>query len=526
MYKNSKKKRKVIAIVAIVVIAAMVMTMLLSALAVPAAADEKETIRDNIYIGEVAVGGMDASQADAVVQSYMEEIADQKVVLTVGSRFVEATVEELGLSENIQEIVAEALEYGSVGNLIRRFKEQKDLEKNDQVLPLIMNVDEQKVREFLEEHLDELNQDAVDFGLTRENGAFRVIEGKDGIAVQVDESVRLLKEYFAKGWTGEDRIELASAVTKPLGSREELEAVKDVLGSFSTNYSTSASGRKTNVANGCTRINGSVVYPGQTFSVYEAVQPFTAENGYALAGSYENGTTVESYGGGICQVSTTLYNAVIRSELEIVERSGHSMLVSYVDPSADAAIAGTYKDLKFKNNTEAPIYIEGYSDGATLKFTIYGKETRPANRSVSFVSETTSTTEPTVEYRATSDPIGVFSQVQSSHTGKTARLWKVVTVDGVEQSREVFNNTTYRMSPTIYAVGTASSSSEATAAMKAAIASKDTATIKAAAAKWNAEALKQQEEEAKKNEEEAANNAAESHPGENEASDPVSDTAE
>lgn len=103
-----------------------------------------------------------------------------------------------------------------------------------------------------------------------------------------------------------------------------------------------------NVRNGASKINGSIIYPGEEFSVHDAVVPFNAENGYELAGSYENGTTVETYGGGICQVSTTLYNAVIRAELEITERSAHSMIVSYVEPSMDAAISGEYKDLKFR----------------------------------------------------------------------------------------------------------------------------------------------------------------------------------
>ena len=143
-------------------------------------------------------------------------------------------------------------------------------------------------------------------------------------------------------------MELAAEVTKPQGSEEELSKVKDVLGTFSTNYASSASGRKANIANGSKKINGSVIYPGEEFSVYQTVSPFNADNGYKLAGAYENGTTVDAYGGGICQVSTTLYNAVIRAELEVTERSGHSMIVGYVDPSADAAIAGEYKDLSLK----------------------------------------------------------------------------------------------------------------------------------------------------------------------------------
>ena len=123
-------------------------------------------------------------------------------------------------------------------------------------------------------------------------------------------------------------------------------------------------------------VDGLVVYPGETISVSEAIGPTTAENGYYPAGSYENGTTVETYGGGICQVSTTLYNAVIRAELEIVTRAAHSMIVSYVEPSMDAAIADGIKDLQFKNNQETPIYIEGYTSGGIIYFNIYGKETR------------------------------------------------------------------------------------------------------------------------------------------------------
>ena len=86
-------------------------------------------------------------------------------------------------------------------------------------------------------------------------------------------------------------------------------------------------------------------------------------NGYANAAAYENGQVVDSIGGGVCQISTTLYNAALLAEMEIVQRQNHSMIVTYVDPSNDAAIAGTYKDLKIKNPYDTPIYIEGYTSG-------------------------------------------------------------------------------------------------------------------------------------------------------------------
>ncbi len=226
------------------------------------------------------------------------------------------------------------------------------------------------------------------------------------------------------------------------------------------------------------------MYPGEEFSVYDAISPMDAENGYELAGSYENGTTVQTYGGGVCQVSTTLYNAVIRAELEVTERYAHSMIVNYVKPSSDAAIAGTSKNLKFKNNQKAPVYIEGYTSGGVLYFTVYGQETRDPKREVIFESETTGTTEAGVQFKATSAAVGSISKVQSAHQGKTAQLWKIVKVNGVEQSREVFNKSTYKASPTIYEVGTSSENPEATAAMKAAIASNDLGTVQSAAAQW------------------------------------------
>ncbi|MCC8028402.1 MAG: VanW family protein [Lachnospiraceae bacterium] len=469
---------------------------------------DDETISEGIYIGSVAVGGMMLDEAAEAINDYVEEISQNTVTLTADESSIETTLEELGFAADVDSVLWEALQYGQTGNLVQRYKEQKDLEVEDQILPLTLTADEEQIEAVLEEHAAEINQEAVDYGLTREDGEFVIVEGQNGLEVDVETSVALIADYFSDGWQDDPDIELAVAVTEPQGTEEELSKVQDVLGTYSTNYSSSASGRKTNVKNGALKINGSVVYPGETFSVYEAVSPFSEENGYALAGSYENGTTVETYGGGICQVSTTLYNAVIRAELEVTERYGHSMIVAYVDPSADAAIAGTYKDLKFVNNTDAPIYIEGAADGAAIRFTIYGEETRPSNREVTFESETTGTTEATVQFRASSAAIGSVTKVQSSHTGKTARLWKIVTVDGVEESREVFNTTTYQMSPTIYEVGTASSSAEATAAMNAAIASGDLATIQAAAAQWSDAALQAAAEseaaEAEAAEEEAA----------------------
>ena len=159
----------------------------------------------------------------------------------------------------------------------------------------------------------------------------------------------------------------------------------------------------------------------------------------------------------MCQISTTLYNASLEAELEIVQRQNHSMTVGYVKPSEDAAIAGTYKDLKFKNNYETPIYIEGSVSGSTLTFTAYGKETRPANRTIEFVSETLGTIDPGAPTEKVDNSLAPGARVKESsgHIGKKSRLWKVVYVDGVETEREILHTDTYMASKALYRIGPA-----------------------------------------------------------------------
>lgn len=244
------------------------------------------------------------------------------------------------------------------------------------------------------------------------------------------------------------------------------------------------------------KVDGTILYPGEEFDLAKTVSPFTQENGYELAGAYQNGTVVESFGGGICQVATTLYNAVIRAELEITMRFNHSMLVHYVEPSMDAAIAGNYKDLKFKNNLDAPVYIEGYCSGGIIYFNVYGKETRPSNREISFESETVSKTDPKVQFTMDASlTAGSVSVTQSGQSGCIAQLWKIVKVDGKQQSRDLFNKSNYQATPKLITIGTKDATSETLSALKAAITIGDEAKVRSAAAGLKTNAQKKEEEQ-------------------------------
>lgn len=452
-------------------------------------AEEEERIAQGVYIGNVNVGGMTAEEAENAVESYVQSVKDATITLEAGERSITVPASEFGIAFSGENVVNTAMDICKSGNLIKRYKDTKDLENGTKVVEMSLTVDHTAVADLLDTQAANLNQDAVDYGLVRESSGFTITEGRQGIAVNVDESVSAVEEFFNGSWDGSDAaVSLVADIVDPKGSMEELSKVTDLLGSYHTNFSGSTENRCENVRLATSKINGTVLYPGEEFSVHDAISPIDAEGGYQLAGAYENGQTVESYGGGVCQVSTTLYNAVLLAELEVTQRSNHSMIVTYVSPSMDAAIAGDYKDLKFKNNQDIPIYIEGYISGKDLYFNIFGEETRPSNRKVTYESEIVSEEDPGTQFVATADPAGTLTKTQGKHLGYVARLWKIVTVDGVEESREIWNNSTYRSSPKIVNVGTASEDPNVTAAINAAIATGDEATIYAAVAPYNAAA--------------------------------------
>lgn len=424
-----------------------------------AEAKSDNTIKAGIYIGDISVAGMTADEARDAVNGYIDSLQEVEITLLVTEEnSVTVTAGELGISWGNPEIVDAAASLGAQGNIVQRYKALKDLEKENKVYEIELDFDIVAINRILADECRQYDTTAVDMGLVLENGVFSIREGQTGYALDVEDSIDVIYDYLAGEWNHEAcSIQLSVAVSEPRGSEEELLMVKDLLGTFTTSYSTSNSNRSANIANGCRLINGTLLYPGDEFSTCDTVTPFTERNGYYLAGSYLNGKVVDSLGGGICQVSTTLYNAVLLSELEVTERYNHSMIVTYVNPSADAAISDSSgKDFRFVNNTDYPIYIEGYTTpNKEITFNIYGVETRSAGRTVEYVGEVLETIRPESDtiYPDASQPIGYIGNVEGAHIGYKARLWKIVKEDGVEVSREVINNSSYKMVPRSAVVG-------------------------------------------------------------------------
>lgn len=440
--------------------------------AAAAAAAASLTAKSGVYIEDINVEGMNAAQIQDAIQNKLNTLTSNVMHITVGNNHADATMGELGINYSNTDVINQALSVGQRGNVLQRFKREQDVKKNGPTtLQLKYAVNPDNVRSIVEQRVaGQFNVAPVNAGLEMTSyGVFNVTASQDGVSVKTDDGINKIVNYVANEWHGGDAtVALDTETAAAKGSADQLALVKDVLGEGTTTY-TGSEGKIQNLMVGTQKVSGHVVYPGDEFSVQDMMVPFTEENGYYNAPSYENGEVVDSLGGGVCQVATTLYQALMQAEIQITERFNHSMIVHYVDPSKDATIAEGSKDLKFVNNTDAPIYIYGTAGDGSIHFTVFGHETRDvAHRTVSYESEVLSQTDPTDAIKTSAD-VG-FGQTTTSYgyEGKVARLWKIVTVDGVEQSREVFNNSTYMMTPNYTIYGTAGASDEQAAALKAA----------------------------------------------------------
>lgn len=422
-----------------------------------AAAGDNSGICSGVSVDQVDVSGMTEKDAQAAVTDLVKSLQGKVITITVGNKTVDKTMGDLGYTANVMDVVEEAVHYGRTGNLIKRYKELKDAGQGNVTLPLTFTYDESKIKNIVKKDVSAYNMEPVNAGVSIKNGKLLYTDEVSGSKVNVEDTTKLIIDAV-KNWNRQD-ITVNSVVDAdmPVYTKDIVQKCDTVLGSYTTQYASSAQGRAANLANGARLINNTVIYPGETFSAYKYLSPFTVANGYYVAGAYLKGKVIDSVGGGACQVTTTLYNAVLNAELEIIERQSHSMTISYVDLSRDAAIAGTSKDFKFKNNTDVPILIQAWTQDRRITFRIWGHETRDtANRTIKFVTKILSKTNPSTDV-VTKDPSmpTTYRKVTTpAHIGYRAQLYKVIYENGAEVSRTLVNTSYYQAAARCITIGT------------------------------------------------------------------------
>ncbi|NLJ95917.1 MAG: hypothetical protein GX321_02085 [Clostridiales bacterium] len=421
------------------------------------AEETKDTICNGVFIDTIDVSGMTVKEAQEALDNHINKLRNTSFAILVGDKSIIITMGDLDYKYEANNHIRSAIGLGKSGNLIKRYKDNKDIEYGKKVYPLTYTYDEAKLRKIIEVEAKKLEVQPVNASYTRENGVFIYTDHKLGSIMDIEPTFKAVKENL-DNWNRMGFVVNAHVLdVEPEFTRAKLEQKKSVLGEYTTQYTSSSEDRAANLANGARLINNALLYPGDVFSSYDYLLPFSVDNGYYVAGSYNAGRIEQSIGGGACQVTTTLYNAVLFSELDVVERSAHSMTVSYVDLGYDAAIAEGSKNFQFKNNTDMPILIEAFSEDRKITFRIWGYESRDSNRKIEFINKVIKEISPPSKEKITEDPTKPTSYkkvTQKARKGYEAELYKVIYVDGVEVDRVLVNKSYYHAEPAHVTVGT------------------------------------------------------------------------
>lgn len=294
----------------------------------------------------------------------------------------------------------------------------------------------------------ELNAEASPARYDKETG--KVVDGTVGVVVDV-ESAKTVLDAAAEG----ERIQLPAQINYPEMTAQEMEAVlfKDLLGTTTTNVS-GTSTRRGNVKLAGEAVNGTILNSGDIFDYNKVVGERTTARGYGAAATYVNGQTVDTVGGGICQVSSTVYLAALLSNLEITERYNHRFYPGYITLGMDATVSWGGPEFRFKNNTDFPIRIDVTYANSKLTVSFYG--TKTDDTYVKMTREVLSTTGYETEYVETDElEYGTQKQKQSGYTGYKVKSYRnVYSGDGKLISSTLEATSDYKSRDEIILVGT------------------------------------------------------------------------
>ena len=301
---------------------------------------------------------------------------------------------------------------------------------------------------LLDEYFDTFKEATY---ILEQDGTITVTEDCPGVVFDKTEVKNTMKQHTAEGevYTIPCEVKLSKYTKAYL---EEC-LFRDTLASYKTNFSSSSANRAANINLATSAINNLVLMPGDEFSFNNTVGERTVERGYKTAGAYAAGQTVQQVGGGICQVSSTLYNTVLLSNLQITERRSHQMTVSYVPMGRDATVNWGTQDFKFKNNTDFPIKIVGTINGRDVTISMVGTCTIP-NMEVKIQTSTVSVLSPVDKYEEDPTlPVGE-SKTKKGSTGYVVDAVRIVYSNGTEVSRESLIRSRYNPTNNIITVGT------------------------------------------------------------------------
>lgn len=374
--KDTKKNKKYTSLIWLIAIALIAVFLLIFCqLYFGDGVSSKTTFYQNTHVNGVDISGLTKEEANNVLQTKLIENVDKiDITLKSGEKEWKIDGNDFEIVGNFENSLNKLINYGREGNIFQKKKIENKIK--DEGLNLYISYTELLggIDEKVDSIIKEIEKPATYSSLIfnpNSNEMFTIKKGENGY--KVDREV--LANELDKALSNSEKsiIDIPFKEIVPETNLEQLLEQIKLRAKYTTNISKSTQNRKDNIKTALSSFNGMIVYPEQTVSFNNTTGPRTKENGYKNAPIIFNGSYVSGAGGGVCQASSTLYNAVIRADLEVLQVTHHSLPASYVPLSFDAMVSEGYSDLVFKNNQSCPIYIKAYCDNENAVVEIYGQ---------------------------------------------------------------------------------------------------------------------------------------------------------
>ena len=395
-----------------------------------------DVMPEGIHINGIDVSGMTKEEALASIKANQpERPLEIDVSLVLNGKAIPLDLSSLPIEVNDVEVVDKAFNYmrpsgdETPEELIAMHDAREAIKSTPAEYQTAYTPNTDDLSAQVHAVLDPFDHEAVDAvitGFDLQSCQFEYTPSEQGYEIDIDKALNDVKDMLDGGvYAGE--VEVAAEVLTPYLTSTMIEEDFGLISSTSSSTSSSNSNRRNNIATAASSINGTILQNGESFSFNGTVGERTAANGYMEAGVIVDGATEQGYGGGVCQVSTMVYESAVKADLQINERHPHQWPARYADDGCDAAVDWGSQDLTFTNTSGYPIVISAYHDSSssTISVAIYGHKL-PDGEYIRFTGSSEITTEYQTTYvQNTELPVGERNTTREGHNGLTAHSYKI-----------------------------------------------------------------------------------------------------
>lgn len=424
-----------------------------------------QTINVDTYYEGITVQGIDLSgktkeEAKQLLKELEPQLRDKiDITFTCGDKQYQLTEDDFTFTYGTEEVLEKAYNVARTGERMERYEAVLALKEKPQKFDIQheLQIDEQKLTEFVNQIAEENKVEMVDAAVTGFEPLaaekFTYAEGTPGREVETEPALAKLKELLA----AEDKTGAYEVATKEVPCTttvEDLKARTVRLSSFSTISTNNANGN-TNMRLSLASANGTILQPDEIFSFNETTgDTTTGDLGYLPAGAIAGGKSIQAYGGGICQTSTTIYGAAMRADMDITLRYNHLWPSSYVPIGQDATVDYPGVDFQFRNSSPYPIYIVAWMDGVKLNVEFYGYQPDKWDTIEVNTWQTGTIPQPADEFEVDNSLApGEKKLDRKGNAGKTAEGERIYYKNGEEVKRDPIHSSYYSEQANKYLVG-------------------------------------------------------------------------